>query len=141
MIERIVAGWPTHFDASRARALGFEAENDFGQIIRAYLEDENVVAVRERPARRSPAGRPAPASWSPAARRSLGLAGRLLVLTIGSVLLVLALFYTTRLSRRARTGCAIGSSRRGPRRWFSARQDGELPKDLTAKFSTPSARR
>ena len=44
VIERIVSGWPTRFDASRARALGFHAEDDFGQIIRAYLEDENVVA-------------------------------------------------------------------------------------------------
>jgi nucleoside-diphosphate-sugar epimerase len=44
VIERIVAGWPTRIDASRARALGFKAEDDFGQIIRAYLEDENVVA-------------------------------------------------------------------------------------------------
>ena len=43
-IERIVAGWPTNFDASRARALGFRSEETFGQIIRAYLEDENVVA-------------------------------------------------------------------------------------------------
>ena len=44
VIERIVAGWPTNFDASRARALGFKSEETFGQIIRAYLEDENVVA-------------------------------------------------------------------------------------------------
>jgi nucleoside-diphosphate-sugar epimerase len=43
VIERIVAGWPTNFDASRARGLGFKAEESFGQIIRAYLEDENVV--------------------------------------------------------------------------------------------------
>ena len=46
VIERIVAGWPTRFDAARARSLGFEAEEDFGQIIRAYLEDENVVVHR-----------------------------------------------------------------------------------------------
>ena len=43
-----------------------------------------------------------PSELAPAERtarvRSLGLTGRLLVLTIGSVLLVLALFYTTRLS-------------------------------------------
>jgi hypothetical protein len=42
-IERIVAGWPANFDASRARALGFAAETDFARIVRAYLEDENVV--------------------------------------------------------------------------------------------------
>ena len=46
VIERIVAGWPTRFDAERARSLGFNAEDDFGQIIRAYLEDENVVVHR-----------------------------------------------------------------------------------------------
>jgi UDP-glucose 4-epimerase len=44
VIERIVAGWPTRFDASRARRLGFRAESDFGEIIRAYLEDEHVGA-------------------------------------------------------------------------------------------------
>jgi nucleoside-diphosphate-sugar epimerase len=44
-IERIVAGWPTRFDASRAKSLGFVAETDFGQIIRAHIEDENVHAV------------------------------------------------------------------------------------------------
>jgi nucleoside-diphosphate-sugar epimerase len=42
VIERIVAGWPTRFDASRARRLGFTAESDFGKIIRAYIEDEHV---------------------------------------------------------------------------------------------------
>ncbi len=42
VIERIVAGWPTQFDASRARALGFKAEPSFAEIIRAYMEDENV---------------------------------------------------------------------------------------------------
>ena len=45
VIERIVAGWPTRFDAARARGLGFKAESDFGEIIRAYLEDEHVRAV------------------------------------------------------------------------------------------------
>jgi nucleoside-diphosphate-sugar epimerase len=44
VIERIVAGWATNLDASRARGLGFRAEQNFGEIIRAYLEDENVVA-------------------------------------------------------------------------------------------------
>jgi D-erythronate 2-dehydrogenase len=45
VIERIVAGWPRKFDASRARELGFEAESDFGEIIRVYIEDEHVGAV------------------------------------------------------------------------------------------------
>jgi UDP-glucose 4-epimerase len=44
-IERIVAGWPSRFDASRARNLGFVAESNFGEIIRAYREDEHVGCV------------------------------------------------------------------------------------------------
>jgi nucleoside-diphosphate-sugar epimerase len=39
-IERIVAGWPHNFDASRARSLGFQAETSFEAIIRAHIEDE-----------------------------------------------------------------------------------------------------
>jgi D-erythronate 2-dehydrogenase len=39
-ISRIVGGWATNFDASRAEALGFTAEKDFGAIIRAHIEDE-----------------------------------------------------------------------------------------------------
>jgi nucleoside-diphosphate-sugar epimerase len=39
-IMRIVAGWPGRFDARRARELGFEAEADFDEIVRAHLEDE-----------------------------------------------------------------------------------------------------
>ncbi len=41
-IRRIVAGWPTQFDAKRAEALGFAAEKDFDAIIRAHIEDEHV---------------------------------------------------------------------------------------------------
>jgi nucleoside-diphosphate-sugar epimerase len=37
---RIVAGWPTRFDASRAEGLGFAAEKSFEDIIRAHVEDE-----------------------------------------------------------------------------------------------------
>jgi D-erythronate 2-dehydrogenase len=40
MIQKIVAGWPTAFDARRARAMGFEADPDFASIIRAHIEDE-----------------------------------------------------------------------------------------------------
>src|ERR671919_1417655 len=40
MIQKIVAGWPTAFDARRARAMGFEADRDFASIIRAHIEDE-----------------------------------------------------------------------------------------------------
>jgi nucleoside-diphosphate-sugar epimerase len=39
-IQKIVAGWPTAFDAKRARAMGFEADPDFASIIRAHIEDE-----------------------------------------------------------------------------------------------------
>lgn len=44
-IERIVAGWPTQFDASRARSLGFAAEASFAEIIQAYREDDYVGPV------------------------------------------------------------------------------------------------
>jgi D-erythronate 2-dehydrogenase len=40
VIEKIVAGWPQNFDASRAAALGFKAETSFDEIIRAHVEDE-----------------------------------------------------------------------------------------------------
>lgn len=36
----IVQGWPRDFDPKRARALGFEAEENFEQIIRVYIEDD-----------------------------------------------------------------------------------------------------
>ena len=39
-IAKIVGGWPQSFDASRAAALGFKAENSFDEIIRAHVEDE-----------------------------------------------------------------------------------------------------
>jgi D-erythronate 2-dehydrogenase len=40
MIARIVGGWPRRFDAGRARALGFKAEDSFDEIIRVHVEDE-----------------------------------------------------------------------------------------------------
>lgn len=36
----IVQNWPTRFAASRARQLGFAAEDNFDEIIRVYVEDE-----------------------------------------------------------------------------------------------------
>jgi nucleoside-diphosphate-sugar epimerase len=39
-IMRIVSGWPSDFETSRANALGFRAESSFEEIIRVYLEDE-----------------------------------------------------------------------------------------------------
>lgn len=40
MIARIVSGWPRIFEAKRAEALGFRAEETFDDIIRAYIEDD-----------------------------------------------------------------------------------------------------
>jgi nucleoside-diphosphate-sugar epimerase len=39
-IMRIVAGWPSRFDARRARELGFTAETSFDDIIRIHIEDD-----------------------------------------------------------------------------------------------------
>lgn len=39
-IMRIVAGWPTKFDAGRAEGLGFKADMSFEDIIRVHIEDE-----------------------------------------------------------------------------------------------------
>lgn len=39
-IWAIVKGWPTRFEARRARELGFVAETSFDDIIRAHIEDE-----------------------------------------------------------------------------------------------------
>ncbi|MBX4998755.1 D-erythronate dehydrogenase [Rhizobium lentis] len=40
VIERIVAGWPTQFDATRASLLGFKAETSFDEILKVHIEDE-----------------------------------------------------------------------------------------------------
>ena len=42
VIKRIVSGWPTTFDASRARELGFQADESFEAIVRAHIEDEHA---------------------------------------------------------------------------------------------------
>lgn len=39
-IMGIVKGWPRNFAPERALALGFEAEQNFDEIIQAYMEDE-----------------------------------------------------------------------------------------------------
>lgn len=39
-VQKIVAGWPTQFDARRATALGFRAESTFEEILRIHVEDE-----------------------------------------------------------------------------------------------------
>lgn len=40
LVARIVAGWASGYEATRARALGFTAETDMDAIIRVHLEDE-----------------------------------------------------------------------------------------------------
>jgi hypothetical protein len=40
LVARIVAGWPSRFDARRAVALGFTVEGSFDEIIRIHIEDE-----------------------------------------------------------------------------------------------------
>jgi nucleoside-diphosphate-sugar epimerase len=40
LVMRIVAGWPSRFDARRAMALGFMADASFDDIIRAHIDDE-----------------------------------------------------------------------------------------------------
>jgi len=41
VIGKIVSGWPTTFEAKRARDLGFEADESFEAIVRAHVEDEH----------------------------------------------------------------------------------------------------
>ena len=45
-IMRIVAGWATRFDASRAEGLGFVADRSFEDIIQAHVEDELAGTVK-----------------------------------------------------------------------------------------------
>ena len=42
VIMRIVEGWAQNFDPVRARSLGFVAETNFDEIIRAHIEDEGI---------------------------------------------------------------------------------------------------
>lgn len=39
-VAKIISGWPQAFDARRAAALGFKAEQSFDEIIRVHIEDE-----------------------------------------------------------------------------------------------------
>ena len=39
-IQEIVNGWATHFDPARGKALGFETDADFEEIVRIFIEDE-----------------------------------------------------------------------------------------------------
>ncbi|MBS0535047.1 MAG: SDR family oxidoreductase [Proteobacteria bacterium] len=40
LVMRIVAGWSERIDAKRAAELGFKAEKDFDEIVKAHIEDE-----------------------------------------------------------------------------------------------------
>ena len=40
LVMRIVAGWPSRFDARRAPELGFKAESSFDEIIRIHIDDD-----------------------------------------------------------------------------------------------------
>jgi len=40
LVQRIVGGWPSRFDPTRARALGFKVETSFDEIIKAHIDDE-----------------------------------------------------------------------------------------------------
>ena len=42
-VEQIVNSWPGNFSADYAKSLGFVADTDFTDIIRAFIEDEKVV--------------------------------------------------------------------------------------------------
>ena len=41
VVQKIVAGWPTSFEAKRSRDLGFKADDSFEAIVRAHIEDEH----------------------------------------------------------------------------------------------------
>ena len=42
-IQRLVDSWPARVNASRAKALGFLADDNFDQVGRAHIEDEAVA--------------------------------------------------------------------------------------------------
>jgi len=50
-IMRIVAGWPQNFDAQRALALGFRADQSFEEIIRIHIADELQKTPSPQPSR------------------------------------------------------------------------------------------
>ena len=39
-VDKIVAGWPRNFDATRAADLGFVSESNFDDIIRTYIDED-----------------------------------------------------------------------------------------------------
>ena len=45
-IEKIVAGWPAACEAGLGRTLGMQGDTDFAEVIRAYIEDSQLAAVK-----------------------------------------------------------------------------------------------
>ncbi|MDY7545171.1 SDR family oxidoreductase [Glaciimonas sp. CA11.2] len=43
-IDRIISSWPGAWDATRATALGFSSDDNFDDIVRAYIEDDLPAA-------------------------------------------------------------------------------------------------
>jgi len=41
VVAKIVSGWPTTFEAKRARELGFQADDSFEAIVQAHVDDEH----------------------------------------------------------------------------------------------------
>ena len=39
-IRKIVAGWPMRFDSTRAKGLGFKADDNFDQIVEGFVQDD-----------------------------------------------------------------------------------------------------
>lgn len=44
-LQRIVLTWPPHFDTPRAKALGFVSDTSAEEIIRTYIDEENIVNI------------------------------------------------------------------------------------------------
>lgn len=44
-VERIVNSWPGNFNAEYAKQLGFAADSNFEDIIRAFIQDENIAVA------------------------------------------------------------------------------------------------
>jgi hypothetical protein len=44
-VEQIVNSWPGNFTAEYAKSLGFVADADFADIIRAFMEDERISTL------------------------------------------------------------------------------------------------
>lgn len=42
-VENIVGTWPAAWDVTRAKALGFESDASFDDVIRAYAQDAGIA--------------------------------------------------------------------------------------------------